>query len=68
MEIDFLISQNKKICPIEVKSSDYKRHSSIDKLIKKYQKKIGQPYIVYTKDLKVENGINYIPVYMAMFL
>lgn len=68
MEIDFLISQNKKICPIEVKSSDYKRHSSIDKFIKKYQKKIGQPYIVYTKDLKVEDGINYIPIYMAMFL
>lgn len=68
MEIDFLISQNKKICPIEVKSSDYKTHRSIDKLIHKYNKKIGQPYIVYTKDSKVEAGIYYIPVYMAMLL
>lgn len=68
MEIDFLIRKDKKICPIEVKSSDYKTHRSIDKFKAKFKKKIGQPYVIYTKDLKVEDGIIYLPVYMTMFL
>ena len=29
-EIDFLLSRGNKICPIEVKSSGYKRHASLD--------------------------------------
>ena len=31
-EIDFLLSRGNKICPIEVKSSGYKRHASLDEL------------------------------------
>ena len=67
-EIDFVIVKKKKICPIEVKSSNYKSHKSFDYLIKKYQLKMEERYIVYTKDLKYEDGITYIPVYMTMFL
>ena len=29
-EIDFLLSRGNKICPIEVKSSGYKTHKSLD--------------------------------------
>jgi predicted AAA+ superfamily ATPase len=68
MEIDFLIERNGKICPIEVKSSSYKRHASLDKFTKKFDKRLGKKYIIYTKDLKVEDNIVYIPVYMTMFL
>lgn len=68
MEIDFLIRKDKKICPIEVKSSDYKTHRSIDKFKAKFKKKIGQAYVIYTKDLKIEDDIIYLPVYMTMFL
>ena len=67
-EIDFLIVKEKKICPIEVKSSGYKRHASFDYFIRKYPVKIGDKYIVYSKDLKYEEGITYLPFYMAVCL
>ncbi len=67
-EIDFITVKKKKICPIEVKSSNYKSHKSFDYLIQKYQLKMEDRYIIYTKDLKYEKGIMYIPVYMTMFL
>lgn len=68
MEIDFLILQHKRICPVEVKSSRYNSHSSLDKFREKFHGKIGQSYILYTKDLKQEDDILYLPIYMAMFL
>lgn len=68
MEIDFLIKKNKKICPIEVKSSNYKSHASLDRFKKKFTKRIGDSYILYTKDLKIEDNIIYIPVYMTCLL
>lgn len=68
MEIDFLITKNKKICPVEVKSSRYNVHSSLDKFRAKFKGRIGQAYILYTKDLKQEDEIIYLPLYMAMFL
>lgn len=67
-EIDFLIVKKKKICPIEVKSSGYTTHKSFDYLIKKYQLKMEDRYIIYTKDLKYQDGIMYIPIYMTMLL
>ena len=67
-EIDFITVKKKKICPIEVKSSNYKSHKSFDYLIKKYQPKVEDRYIIYTKDLKFEEGITYIPAYMTMFI
>lgn len=65
-EIDFLTVKNKKICPIEVKSSGYSSHKSFDYFIKKYPIKVEDRYIIYTKDLKLEDGITYIPAYMTM--
>lgn len=67
-EIDFMVVKKKKICPIEVKSSNYKSHKSFDYLIKKYQMKMEDRYIIYTKDFKYEDGITYIPIYMTMFI
>lgn len=68
MEVDFIIVQDKKLNPIEVKSGDYKKHTSIDRFKKKYKKNVGNRYILHTKDLKVENDIIYLPLYMAIFL
>lgn len=65
-EIDFMTVKKKKICPIEVKSSGYSSHKSFDYLIEKYQIKMEDRYIIYTKDLKYENGITYLPLYMTM--
>ena len=67
-EIDFVISDKHKISPIEVKSSGYTAHKSLDVFCDKYSDRIMNKYIIYTKDLKTENGVMYIPVYMTMFL
>lgn len=67
-EIDFLISTGNKICPIEVKSGNYRCHKSLDQFCEKFRSRIGNKYLVHTKDYKWENGINYIPVYMLPFL
>ena len=67
-EIDFLISKRNKICPIEVKSSGYKTHASIDEFIKKFSSKTGERYLIYTKDLRKDGELICIPIYMTMFL
>lgn len=67
-EIDFLIVKKKKVCPIEVKSSGYKRHKSFDRFAQKYQLKMEDRFVIYSKDLKYENGITYIPFYMTICL
>ncbi len=68
MEIDFLITEGKKIAPIEVKSANYRSHSSLDKFRKKFSQKISTPYILYTKDVMEKDGVWHLPLYMAMFL
>lgn len=67
-EIDFLISVRDKICPIEVKSGNYRSHKSLDVFCDKFSNRISDKYVVHTKDYKWENAINYIPVYMVLFL
>lgn len=68
MEIDFLITQQKKVIPIEVKSGDYRSHASLDKFRRKFSSKIGDSIILYTKDLMIKDGILHLPLYMAMLL
>lgn len=68
IEIDFLIRRGGKICPVEVKSGRYQRHASLDKFIKKFGKRLGESFILYTKDVAERNGIVHLPLYMAMFL
>lgn len=67
-EIDFLISRNNKICPIEVKSSGYKVHKSLDLFQRKFSSRINQSYILYTKDIRKEGDIVCLPIYMAGLL
>ncbi len=67
-EIDFLLSKGDKICPIEVKSSNYKKHNSIDAFERKFSNRMTEKYIVHTKDLKKEGNVTYLPIYMVPFL
>lgn len=67
-EVDFIITDRHKISPIEVKSSGYKAHKSLDQFYVKYSDRIMNRYLIYTKDYKLENGVEYIPIYMTMFL
>ncbi len=73
MEIDFIIAKSKitnkhNISPIEVKSGERYTLSSIRKFMKKYKEQINIPYVLHTKDLKEEDGIVYLPLYMTMLL
>lgn len=67
-EIDFLLARQNKICPVEVKSSGYKTHASLDAFSKKFSSQIDQRYLVYTKDLRKDRDICCLPVYMTPFL
>lgn len=67
-EIDFLVTDKNKICPIEVKSSGYKAHASLDEFCKKFSGRISNRYLVYTKDLAKEKEILYLPMYMSFLL
>ena len=67
-EIDFLISNGNKIVPIEVKSSGYKSHKSLDVFCSKYSSRIGDRILLYTKDYKKEETVQYIPVYFTGLL
>ena len=68
MEIDFLITEGKKISPVEVKSGNYRSHSSLDKFRKHFSSVIGNSYILYTKDVMIKDGIIHLPLYMAELL
>lgn len=67
-KIDFLVVKRNKVCPIEIKSSGYNTHSSIDEFVNKFSSKIGQRYLVYTKDLRKDGDMICMPIYMTMFL
>ena len=67
-EVDFLIADADKVSPIEVKSSSYKTHASLDAFCKRYSARIKNKYLVYTKDLRKEEDVVYLPAYMTMFL
>lgn len=68
MEVDFLIADGKKISPVEVKSGNYRLHSSLDKFRKHFPSVIGTSYILYTKDIMIKDGIVHLPLYMAELL
>ncbi len=67
-EIDFLLSRGNKICPIEVKSSGYRTHASLDAFQRKFSDRILQRYLIYTKDLHRNADIQMLPAVMSMFL
>ncbi len=67
-EIDFLLSHGTKLQPIEVKSSGYNTHKSLDVFCEKYALIVERRYLIYTKDLKTDKGTILLPVYMTPFL
>ena len=67
-EIDFLLSHGTKLQPVEVKSSGYNTHKSLDVFCEKYSHIVERRYLIYTKDLKTDKGTILLPVYMTPFL
>lgn len=67
-EIDFLLARRDKVCPIEVKSSGYKTHTSLDRFKDKFSRNILDRYLIYTKDLRAVEDIICVPIYMTPLL
>ena len=67
-EVDFLLSRGSKICPIEVKSSGYNSHASLDAFCQKYSARVGNRYLIYTKDFIKDEATTLLPVFFTCFL
>ncbi len=67
-EIDFLLSRGNKLCPLEVKSSGYKTHASLDAFQMKFSERILHRYLVYTKDLAKDQDVLMLPVFMVSLI
>ena len=67
-EIDFLLSRGSKIVPIEVKSSGYKTHKSLDVFCEKFSSRVDERILLYTKDYRNDGQTTCLPVYYAPFL
>ena len=67
-EIDFLLSRGSKIVPIEVKSSGYKTHKSLDVFCEKFSARVGNRYVIYSKDLRGDGATQLVPFYMTGLL
>lgn len=67
-EVDFLIADADKVSPIEVKSSGYKAHASLDAFCDKFSARVKNKYLIYTKDLRKDQSVLCLPAYMTMFL
>jgi hypothetical protein len=66
--VDFIIAEKNKITPIEVKSSGYRSHSSIDAFCEKYSARVGRKLLLYTKDFQKDGNMELWPIVMTQFL
>ena len=67
-DVDFMIRSGNRISVIEVKTGRSTLHSSLDHLMDRYAKHLGQCYVLHTKDLRKEGNLIYLPIYMAICL
>ena len=67
-EVDFILSRGAKIWPLEVKSSGYKSHASLDAFCEKFSERVGERFLVYTKDLRKDGATTLLPVMMTMLV
>lgn len=67
-EVDFLLSRGVKLWPLEVKSSGYKTHASLDAFCDKFSSRIDERFLIYTKDYRKDGATILLPVFMTMFL
>ncbi len=73
MEIDFLLAKSKtttrhNIIPLEVKSGKRYTLSSLKKYQNKYAEQLSEAIVLHTDDVKEQDGIIFLPVYMTCCL
>ncbi len=64
-EVDFLLSRGNKVVPIEVKSSGYKTHKSLDVFCEKFSSRVAERILIYTKDMQKDGATLCLPVYLT---
>ena len=68
-EIDFILETDDEIIPLEVKSGkDYERHNALSKLLSIPNYGIRRAIVLCNDNLHVKGNVEYLPVYMTMFL
>ncbi|MBR1928511.1 MAG: ATP-binding protein [Paludibacteraceae bacterium] len=67
-EVDFLLSKESKLWPLEVKSSGYKTHQSLDEFCSKYPSRVSKRFLITTKDYEQQQQTTILPVYMTSLL
>ena len=68
-ELDFVIAQNGRVIPIEVKSGkDYERHNALTNVLTNDDYNIDFAYVLTNDNLRVEDKLIYMPIYMLMFI
>ena len=67
--MDFVIAQNGKVIPIEVKSGkDYERHNALTNVLANDNYNIDFAYVLTNDNVRVEGKRIYMPIYMLMFI
>ena len=68
-EVDFVIENNGRVLPIEVKSGkDYKRHSALENILSDVNYGICEAIVFSNANVEVVGKRVYMPIYMIMFL
>ena len=68
-ELDFVFPEGDRISILEIKSGkDYKKHVSLDMARSLFPDKIGRMIVMSDNNVEIENGIQYLPFYMSMFI
>lgn len=73
MEVDFLLDKSTltrrhNVSPVEVKSGSNVTHASLDKFRSKFKSSLAEAFLLSDRDVKVDRGITYLPLYMASLL
>ncbi len=67
-EVDFILSSETKIVPIEVKSSGIGKHESITEFSRKYSKQVAKQILLSQKDIGNIEMLKLYPIYMLPFI
>ena len=68
-EVDIVTELDGEVFPIEVKSGkDYMRHRALNNILNNNEYTIPTAMVLCNDNLKVENKVVYVPIYMVMFI
>ena len=68
-EVDFLVSHDSRVVPIEVKSGrDYMKHHALDRVLDNPKYGLESAVVLSNANVKTDGRIVYYPVYMLMFI